>query len=177
MRQYLITILLISATCCISGHGLERLRQTPSEYDDGGDELRRRRLFLRYPRSGGDTNDVCDAVVCPCCDVEKWPEFVRAVQQFSSSRQRQRGCYERQDEDSDIVALISCAGTGEEQEREVAYMSFDYAEARGEPRYCGSSDSDIEPVRNERRAQACGRFLRDLAERYDVECGDDFGCT
>jgi len=163
LRHLLLLVIIARYLDKAQGGRLQRLRQRPAF--DEAEHGKQRDLFIRY-RPGPSSENVCPAE-CPCCSA-LWPEFVRAVRGFSGDG----SCYVRSDSGSNIVAIVNCAAA----DQPVAYFSFDYAQARGEPRYCGESRSDIEGLTRQ-EARACQSLLQGLARDAGVQCNDSFDCV
>ena len=172
--------------------GLKRIRRlVEAASSPGGTSTLGRDLFLRNPTTQDengpttvsptpspppvlvvDNNNYNCPVECPCCSVF-WPNFARAVQGFNSNG----SCYSRQDDGSDIIAIVNCEAT----DQPVAYFSFDYSGARAsagesQSQYCGQSDSDINLLSIE-EATACQQLLQGLVSDANVECNDSFDCS
>jgi hypothetical protein len=112
-------------------------------------------------RQGGDVFHMCGSgctADCPCC-TDAYPEYVQAMEtEYADS------CYTRQDDDSDITAIIHC------DPYLVAYMSYDYTPS-GQP-YCGTTDSALEFLTYD-QAAACETAILNKIARESLSCGLD----
>lgn len=154
----LFAYIVMLVTGSVGCQELHRLRQQNNK-----------RVLFRRPVPISTSS--CDKA-CPCCNSQKYPEFLQAVDAYDASSDGFR-CYSREDNDSDLLAVIRCDPYA------VAYMSYDYSgvfDNRNAERYCGTSASAREFL-TRKEAKACERVIADKLDRKGANCGDEvFGC-
>lgn len=111
---------------------------------------------------------VCDAE-CPCCNSEKWPEFVQVVESFSDSTCKQDCCFELQERD--FIAIVDCE-TNFLFGYSTAYMSYDYS-GSGAATCGGSGGKAPEPLTIE-EGNVCESVIR---SKVEGSCSNAFPCT
>ena len=130
---------------------------------------------------------------CPCCSKERMPEFVAAIEAFSSGRSNNRCknkecCYQRQDEESRVIFVTTPCNTNPNLPfYNTAFMSFDYTGTYyncnnnnvqdGEPcKICGDSAYSNDPIilTNE-QAAACEAVVRSSIQNVENCWSDEDG--